>query len=402
MNILQINESVNTGSSGRIAEEISNLLSEQMHNSIIAYGRSNNKSRSDLIKIGNTLNILSHVLNTRLFDRHGFGSVKSTERLVEKIGLFNPDLIHLHNLHGYYINIKVLFGFIKKNNIPIIWSLHDCWSFTGHCSHFQFVNCYKWQTGCFECPLKYGYPESWFIDNSKNNYQRKKELFTGVKKMILVSPSQWLAGHLRKSFLSDYEIRVINNGVDLDKFRPCSNVKVREKYCIGGKYIFGAASRWTKRKGLKDFIELREILDPCIDIVLAGLSAKQIKSLPTGIKAIPRTENIDELAALYSGAEVFLNPTYVDNFPTVNLEALACGTPVITYNTGGSPESIDDLTGIVVDKGDIGGLKNAVMNVLNSNDKYTPDLCRKRAEEKFSAKERFTDYLNLYKELVEK
>ena len=225
-------------------------------------------------------------------------------------------------------------------------------------------------------------------------------MFAGLKNHILVSPSEWLAGHLKNSFLSEYETRIINNGIDVDKFKPVDSSKILAQYDLEKKYVLGVASKWTKSKGLDDFIKLREILDDYFDIVLIGLSRSQIGKLPAGIKGVERSENIDKLAALYSGAEVFVNPTYVDNFPSVNLEALACGTPVITYNTGGSPETIDNHTGTVVEKGSVSALNEAIFTMINSIDEFTSQLCRERAVSKYSDDHKYKEYLSLYDEII--
>ena len=400
MKVLQINVSANSGSHGRIADEIGGLLIERGHDNIIAYGRTANNSKSTLIKIGSSLDLALHLVKTRLFDLHGFGSSRSTHILTKQIEAINPDLIHLHNLHGYYLNIEALFTHLKNWNKPVVWTFHDCWPFTGHCSHFMHVNCNKWHEECCECPNTQRYPKSWLIDNSKWNYRKKKQLFTGLEKMVLVSPSVWLAEQLKNSFLKKYEIRVINNGVDLDKFKPVDNEAIKFRYGLNKKYILGVASIWTKRKGLDDFLDLRKRLDPGIEIVLVGLKKSQTKSLPEGITGIFRTENINVLAGLYTGAEVFVNPTYVDNFPMVNIESLACGTPVITYNTGGSSEAIDFKTGKVVEKGDISTLHKSIIGMLNSKELYSSAQCRDWAYRKFSAQERFNDYICLYNELL--
>jgi putative colanic acid biosynthesis glycosyltransferase len=398
LKVLQINVTANSGSHGRIAEEIGRSLIAKGHKSYIAYGRTAYICQSSLIQIGNKADLAIHLIKTRLLDRHGFGSVRSTKSLIREIKEINPDIIHLHNLHGYYLNIEVLFNYLKNWNRPVFWTFHDCWPFTGHCSHFQHMNCHKWQTECYDCPNIHGYPKSWVIDNSRNNYRKKKELFADLKNMVLISPSEWLAGHLRNSFLAAYQIRVINNGVDLDKFKPINTETTRTKYNLNKKYILGIASTWSERKGLNDFIRLRNLIDSEINIVLVGLTQRQIKSLPVGIKGISRTENTEELAALYSGAEAFVNPTYVDNFPSVNIEALACGTPVITYETGGSAESIDFNTGQVVERGNIQKLYSSIIKVINANTLYSRDQCRERAVRKFSSLGRSEDYISLYNE----
>jgi len=401
MKIMQINTSVNSSSTGRIAENIGSLLIDEGHKSFIAYGISSNESRSGIIKVGQKSGVLLHVLKTRFFDLHGFGSVKATRQLVKKIELIDPDLIHLHNIHGYYINIEVLFEYLKKRQKPVVWTFHDCWPFTGHCCYFDTFSCDKWKTLCFDCPNTHGYPKSWLIDNSTSNYRQKKELFSGLERMILVSPSEWLANHLGHSFLSKYEIKVINNGVDLDKFIQHNHEFNYAKTKSGREYILGVAGVWSKRKGLDDFLKLREILDQEIEIILVGLSQKHSKSLTKGIRAISRTESIADLASLYRGAGVFVNPTYVDNFPTTNLEALACGTPVVTYNTGGSPEAIDSETGRVVQKGDITGLKGSIIELLNKDRQIMSEKCRSRAEEILDSKQMSQNYLSLYRKILE-
>lgn len=399
MKVLQINSTANSGSHGRIAGEIGNLLIANGNSSYIAYGRNATANKSELIKIGGRADLASHLIISRLFDRHGFGSERASGALIREIDKIEPDLIHLHNIHGYYLHVNVLFKYLKKVNIPVVWTLHDCWPFTGHCSHFQYVNCSKWQTECFACPNGHRYPKSWFIDNSRRNYNEKKALFTGLESLVIVAPSEWLACNLKSSFLSEYETRVIYNGVDINKFKPTGSDLVSTKFLLKRKYILGVANIWSNRKGLDDFIGLRKLIDPEIDIVLVGHANEKMKTLPSGIKGIARTENIEELAALYSNAEVLVNPTYVDNFPSVNIESLACGTPVITYDTGGSPEAVDPLTGIVIEKGNVYELAGAVNEVLFSKEKFRKEQCRERAVNRFSSKERFSEYLHIYEDL---
>ncbi|MHB2153608.1 glycosyltransferase family 4 protein [Calditrichota bacterium GD2] len=399
MRVFQINTTVNSGSHGRIAEEIGQILQSNGHESYIAFGRNEGNSNSRIIKIGNKFDQFMHLMYTRLFDRHGFGAKSSTKTFIEKIEIINPDIIHLHNLHGYYLNIKILFNYIKKKAIPLVWTLHDAWPFTGHCSYFDRVNCNKWQHECNHCPNKHGYPESWLLDNSRKNFHQKKELFNGIPNLIIVTPSLWLKNHVQNSFLKNYPVKVIYNGVDLTIFKPIEANNVKRKYGLKNSFILGVANIWDARKGLNDFIKIRKILPDYIEIFLVGLNKKQISNLPAGIKGIVRTENTQELAAIYSAANVFVNPTYVDNFPTTNIEALACGTPVITYNTGGSPEAVDENTGIVVEKGDLSGLFKAIELVIRKGKKYYTQHCRARAEKLFDKDKRYRDYLALYKKL---
>lgn len=399
--LLQINTTVNSGSTGRIAEEIGKLVMQQGHESYIAFGRGHRPSALKTIRIGNPWDFHLHALKTRLFDLHGFGSTKATRDFIEKVEKINTDIIHLHNIHGYYLNVEVLFNYLKQANKPAVWTFHDCWPFTGHCSHFDYVNCYKWETECFECPNKKGYPASWFIDNSKNNYRRKKELFTGLPNLTIVTPSKWLENHIKRSFLKEYPVKTIYNGVDLEVFRPVKKEETFEKHKLENEiYIIGVANVWSQRKGLDDFISLHKSLSGEIKIVLVGLKESQIKKLPEGIIGIQRTESVFDLAELYGGASVFVNPTYVDNFPTTNIEALACGTPVVTYNTGGSPEAVDEHTGLVVEKGDIKGLAEAIHSIIEKGKEHYTPLCRARAERYFNKDERFMDYLRLYESLI--
>lgn len=402
MRILQINTVVNSGSTGRITEEIGETFLKNGHESFIAYGRGSRPSKSQLIKIGNRKDVLTHVLKTRITDRHGFGSKKVTQDLIKKIVEINPDAIGLHNIHGYYLNIEVLFNFLKEFNKPVVWTLHDCWAFTGHCAHFERADCYKWQTKCERCPLTKYYPSSFFIDNSKMNFTDKKRLFTGLNNLHIVVPSEWLANHVKNSFLSGYHATVINNGIDLNTFKP---IEPDEKKFTGlniaeKKIVLGVTNVWTDRKGLNDFIKLSEMLGTYYKIVLVGLKKKQINKLPANIIGITRTENVNELAELYSAASVFVNPTYSDNFPTTNLEALACGTPVITYNTGGSPEAIDNETGIVVEKGNVYALADAIKQITRNGKQYYSATCRIRAERLYDKNDRYMDYLRLYESLI--
>jgi len=401
MTILQVNSVVNTGSTGRIAEEIGQLAIDNGWQSHIAYGRKARSSKSELIRIGSKLDINIHVLQTRLFDRHGFGSKRATHNFVASIKKINPDIIHLHNIHGYYLNVEVLFDYLKQAGKPIVWTLHDCWAFTGHCSHFDEANCYKWQSKCFECPQIKQYPKSWFFDNSETNYAKKKELFSGVKNLTIVTPSNWLATQVKNSFLKEYPLKVIHNGVDLNVFSPKNNAAQLENYPLINKpYVIGVASVWTKSKGLFDFIKLRKLLPPELQIVLVGLNKKQINELPQGIIGIRRTENVFELASLYNGASVFVNPTYSDTFPTTNIESLSCGTPVATYKTGGSPEVMDEHTGRVVEKGDIIGLAETIKAISQKGKNHFELNCRKRAEKLYNKNDRYADYINLYKAVL--
>lgn len=351
MKILQINIFGNL-STGKIAVDIYKTLVRAGHEGMIAYARGTIEEGIPSIKIGTEIDVKVHGLMTRITDRTGFYSKKATWKFIEDIRAYNPDMIHLHNIHGYYLNIEILFGFLKEYGKPVVWTLHDCWAFTGHCAYFDFVKCDKWETGCYDCEQKRSYPASLMIDNSKKIWQKKKELFSGLN-MKIVTPSYWLKQLVEKSFLNQYPVEVIHNGIDLKIFQPKEG-NFRENYNLEDKYIIlGVASSWDKRKGLRDFIELEKLLDNKYKIVLVGLTKKQIEELPETILGIERTNNVEELVDIYTTANVFFNPTYEDNYPTVNLEAIACGTNVITYNTGGSPETLHVESGKVIKQGDI-------------------------------------------------
>ena len=391
MRILQINSVCGVGSTGRIATDLYNVLENQGHECKIAYGRGNAPEGINSIKIGFAFDNYYHVFKTRVFDKHGFGSVNATKKFIEEVKKYDPDIIHLHNIHGYYINIEILFNYLKEANKPVIWTLHDCWPFTGHCSYFDYVACEKWKYGCSNCEQKGQYPSSKLRDNSEWNYENKKRLFTSVKNMTIITPSKWLSNLVKKSFLGKYPVEVINNGIDLDVFKPTES-DFSKKYNINDKFIIlGVASVWGERKGIKYFIELSEKLSDEYKIVIVGVDEKQKKSIPKDIISICRTNNAKELAEIYTSSDVFVNPTLEDNFPTTNLEALACGTPVITFNTGGSIECINKNTGKIVEKDDINGLVKAIKNL-----KVDRLECINKARLFFNKNKKFEEYISLY------
>lgn len=374
MKILMINVVCGIRSTGRICTDLAESLTKKGHKVKIAYGRENvpQQYKKYAVRIGSDFDCKLHGIVTRLFDRHGFASKTATKKFLEWADKYDPDVLHLHNLHGYYINIEMLFDWIKRRpDMKVIWTLHDCWAFTGHCSYFNYVKCSKWKSKCKNCPQKREYPASYFIDNSENNFIRKRNAFTGVKNMTIVTPSKWLAGLVKQSFLKEYPVQVIHNGIDTDIFKPTPS-NFREKYHLENKkIILGVASTWDRRKGLDDFVKLAEMLDDTYRIVLVGLSEKQLKQMPQNIIGIMRTNNTKELAKIYTAADVFLNLTYEDNYPTVNLEAQACGTPCVTYNTGGSVESVPKEN--ICSKDDLESVKLKISNINLSYEKILPD-----------------------------
>lgn len=395
MKILQINTVSNSRSTGRIAEGIGKAITEYGWNSYIASGcRLSGKSEaSEQIFIGSQTDYKVHALATRLTDSHGFFSRWSTRKFLQKAAAIKPDLVHLHNLHGYYMNLPLLFKFIKEKNLPVIWTLHDCWAFTGHCTHFEYSGCTKWQTHCFKCPETSSYPRS-FVDGSTRNFKAKKMIYEDLEQLTICTPSDWLKAHVTKSFLGTHNIVTINNGIDVDVFKPVQS-DFRAKNSIGSKkVILGVASEWSARKGLADFVQLYKILPvDQFKFVIVGISDVQRDSLPKDFLIVNRTESREQLAEIYSAADYFFNPTYEDTFPTTNIEALACGSPVITYRTGGSPETIDEETGWVLEQGDI----RAVSDLVNAITTKQPEVCRQRAENRFNENRAFLKYIEIYK-----
>ena len=394
MKVLMINSVCGVGSTGRIAADLSRVLEREGHQSIVAYGRKEPMGEVEHIRIGTDLDVKAHGAYARLLDRTGFGSRGATKDFLLWAEAYDPDLIHLHNLHGYYLHVGLLFDYLRKTGKPVVWTLHDCWPFTGHCAYFDYVGCGRWREGCFSCPQKGEYPASLLLDNSKSNYRKKRALFTGLPRMTVVTPSRFLGSLARESFLGEYPLRVIPNGIDLETFRPREGT-AREKYGLGdGPIVLGVANVWEDRKGLRDFCQLAELLPEEYTVALVGLSPQQMEGLPAKIKGIPRTDSTEELAQLYSLAQVFVNPTWEDNFPTTNLEALACGTPVITYATGGSPEALDETCGLTVNKGDVEALARGIQE-----QRFSRESCLARSR-RFGKDGMFEAYLALYQALL--
>lgn len=356
MKYLFINSLAGSCSTGKIVTETCRELQGQGHQCVAAYGRwKANCDDIETYKIGTSFDYRLHGLETRLFDRHGFGSKSATKKFLKWVDEYNPDVIWLHNIHGYYINVEMLFEYLKKSDKKVYWTLHDCWSFTGHCAYFTYAKCDKWKTGCSECKQKSRYPQSILIDNSKQNYERKRKAFCGVKDMTLITPSQWLADLVKESFLKEYPVKVIKNKIDTNVFKPTES-DFRERYGLEDKKILlGVASTWDERKGLQDYLKLSQMLPDKYRIVLVGLNKKQMKNLPDNVLGLPRTESAKQLAEIYTAADIFVNLSYEENYPTVNLEAQACGTPVIAYDVGGTRETLDTniKSNILVKVGDI-------------------------------------------------
>ena len=360
MKVLMINSVCGIRSTGRICTDLAEKLSKEGQEVKIAYGREAyvpEQYRKYAVRIGNSWDVRFHALKARLFDASGFGSKRATRKFIAWVKEFDPDVIHLHNLHGYYINIEILFNYLRTCNKKIIWTLHDCWAFTGHCCHFSYIKCEKWKTQCYRCEQIHQYPRSIVIDKSRGNYLKKKELFSGIKDLTIITPSIWLANLVKQSFLYEYQIEVRYNEVNKEIFKPTPS-EFRKEYGINDdrKMILGVASNWNERKGLNDFIRLSELLGKEYIIVLVGLNKKQMRLVPGSIVGIERTNSQRDLAKIYSAADVFVNLSVEETFGLATVEAISCGTPAIVYKNTGNEEIAKEYGGICVEY----GLKNII------------------------------------------
>lgn len=395
--LLQINVTANWGSTGKIAEQIGLCAQKHGWKSYIAYGRMMNPSKNVLIKIGNAFDVYEHYAESRLLDNEGVASRRATRRLLQRMDEIQPDIVHLHNIHDHYLSYPILFRYLADKKIPVVWTQHDQWATTGHCC-YNLVGCERWKEECHDCPLS-----KWYcLDRSRRNFRLKKQLLADIPSLTIIPVSEWLGDNIRQSHLKDRDIQVIHNGIDIKTFSPQPK-NAHERYGINEqkKIILGVAALWDARKGLNDFYKLANRLSADdYAIVIVGQRTEDIKSLKKACQMVfvDRTQNALDLAQLYSSASVFVNPTYQDNYPTTNLEAIACGTPVITYRTGGSPEAVDEKTGIVVEQGDIDALADAIRKMKELP--LSPAACRKRAEEHFDKDKCFQKYIELYERLL--
>lgn len=399
MVVLEIN-SCNFGSTGNIMLQIASAARLHRYEVITCCPKSRDNMKRTIanqIMLGNRFSRNIHLALAKWAGFNGCFSLISTWNFLNKLRKINPAIIHLHNLHNSYINLPLLFHYIKKHHIRVVWTLHDCWAFTGQCPYFTVVKCDKWKTGCHHCPQYRKYPSA-NVDQTKRMWKLKKKWFTGVKDMTIVTPSQWLADLVKQSFLKEYPVKVINNGIDLTVFKPTKS-DFREKNLISQdkKVLLGVAFGWSKRKGLDVFIELSKSLPGNYQIVLVGTDESIDKQLPDNIISIHRTQDQKELAEIYTAADLFVNPTREENYPTVNMEAIACGTPVLTFDTGGSPEILDETCGSVVDCDDVDAMKREIIQICEKIP-CSKDACLKKAEE-FDMNDRFKEYLDLYEEI---
>lgn len=371
--------------------EISKLLTENGVENYILHAQDDADYPQGIAYTGK-MNIKIQAAKARIFGNYGFNSVASTRRLIKHLERIKPDIVHLQNIHSHECNLEILINYLKKEKVKVVWTFHDCWAFTGYCMYFDYPKCDKWKEQCSSCPQRKS--KSLILDRSRELYYSKKRLLSGLD-LTVVTPSKWLSHLVSESFLKDCRVEVIPNGIDIDTFSYREN-DFKIKHNISGYMVLGVSYVWEKRKGIDVFIEMGKKLGSEYTIVLVGADAGS--SLPDGIITIPRTQNQEELAEIYSSADVFFNPTREDNYPTVNMEALACSTPVITFKTGGSPEMIDKSCGFAVECDDISGAERAIRNICENRIIKRGD-CRKKAEE-FEKVRCFSKYLTLYNRLL--
>ena len=395
MKVLFINMAYGAGSTGKIIADIMDMLKKNGNDVKALYGTGEQSHNADAVKVSGKLGYYFHNAASRLTDHAGLYSWAATRKMIREIKAFQPDLIHLHTLHGFYVNYEMLFRFLKEADIPVVWTLHDCWAFTGHCTHFSQAKCTQWQTECRDCKLLRRYPQCYGRGDVRRNFLRKKRAFTGVKNLTITTPSRWLANQVSRSFLRDYPRTVIPNGIDRRIFRPQSS-GLRKKYRLEDKKIvLGAANVWNTRKGLPDMLTLADRLGSAYQVVLIGLTERQLPDIPANVLGLLRTANQTELAQWYSAADVFVNPTYEETFGLTTVEAQACGTPVVVYQTDGCPETVAPGNGRLVPQGDMQALEDAVRDITNGSCRADPQ----RAAQ-FDKDAVYQDYLELYENVL--
>jgi glycosyltransferase involved in cell wall biosynthesis len=393
MKVLMINSVCGVRSTGRICTDLANVLEAEGDEAKIAYGRASPPPALQryAVRIGRPGDVCLHGAAARLSDSAGFGSRQATLRLIRQIESYDPDVIHLHNLHGYYLHVGVLFDYLKRCGRRIVWTLHDCWAFTGHCAHFTAAHCDRWLDGCGRCPQVRRYPAS-LIDRSAENWLRKRDCFTAVPGMTLVTPSDWLKGLVERSFLGQYPVRVIPNGVDLDtfRFRPSD---FRERQGIGNqKIVLGCATAWSASKGMDELLRLAEQLGEEYRLVLVGLTDRQISRLPAGVLGLPRTDSATQLAEIYSAADVFVNAGREETMGMTTVEAMACGTPVVVSALTAVPETVRDCGGLIVPQPTAEQLAAAVRRIPQLR------LDPRKNAEAFEKTGQYRRYIRLYRE----
>lgn len=402
--LVQFNPVANWGSTGRLTEDIGDVVMAAGWESYIAFGRQFNPSKSHLLQVGGKWSVLSHTLKTRLFDRQGFGSYCATKKLLKQFDEIKPDVFQFHNLHGNFLNLPLVLEYATEKDIPIVWSLHDCWSMTGHCSHFISIGCEKWKTGCYKCPLKRKYPNSWLLDSSKRNYREKKALIQAVPRLTIISGSEWLAGIARESYFKGRDIRVIPDGIDTDIYQPRNNGdEIRKRLGLEGKFVIVATGTdWNEDKGLSDYGKLKNMLSDDYAIVLVGMNEEALAMVPEGVIGLPRTKSPQELSEYYSMADCVMSLSKRESFGLTPVEGFACGTPAIVYDTTALPELITPETGFVAKFLDVEDVKIKVEAMRAKGKDYYSARCREIALEKYDRKVCYEEYMKVYMSYLSK
>lgn len=392
MVVVQINFSCTWGSTGKICDSVSKLLSEKGIENYIFYTYGGNPQKCDhYIRYGNLFYEKMQGIKSRVLGNYGFNSFFATRYLLKKLDKIQPDIVHVHNIHGHDCHFGQLFRYLKEKNIKVFYTFHDCWAFTGYCPHFTMAKCENWLNGCGNCVLRRRY--SWFFDKSADVFARKQAALQGLD-LTIITPSVWLSDLVKRSFLNQYPVKVIHNGIDLSVFQPLESNFRETKGLQNKKLVLGVSMGWSKEKGVDVFIQLASRLPKDYQIVLIGTDDNTNKILPKNIVSIQQTRNPRELAEIYASADVFANPTREENYPTVNMESLACGTPVVTFRTGGSPEMLDETCGSVVECDNIEAFEKEIIRICTEKP-YTKEACIRKAKE-FDKNERFKEYLALY------
>ncbi|WP_298046291.1 glycosyltransferase [uncultured Bacteroides sp.] len=394
--LLQLSASHNRGAIGKIIEQIGVKAKDDLgFESWVIYGRYNCTSELKCIKMGNMLEVIEHYVENRLFDNEGLASRCMTKKIVAKLKEIQPDIVHLHNIHDHWLNYEILFRYLKETDIKVIWTFHDCWAYTGHCFHFVTVNCDKWKIECSNCVQG-----NRFWDRSKRNFNLKKKTFLSCKNLYITTVSQWLKNITEESFFKGCDIYAIPNGLDINVFKPLANPKNIWGLPVNKKIVMGIATSWYEDKGLSDYYQLAEKLGDDYQIVLVGMTKKQIAALPQGIIGLPKTASQEELAWLYNLANVIVSMSKAETFGLTIAEGMACGTPGVVYDNTAHPELISYDTGMIVETSNISAFKNAIEKICCRNKAFYKKTCRKRAEERFDKNICFDQYLKLYEQVL--
>ena len=405
MKIVQINSHYNQGGAARIVACIHRQLLEEGEESYVAYGRGDGKEEKNVICVDKKQEVYLSALLCRLIGLNGWWNRKAAKRLVSLLDEIKPDVVHIHTLHGYYMNFKILFGYLNEHDIPCVWTFHDCHAFTGNCGYY--FTCRRWENGCGNCPDRKRYPKSQFFDFSHFMWEKKKKWFTKGERKVIVTPSDWLTNEAKKSFFGKYPCVTIRNGIDAEKtFYPRDREKCRQKYGYRSeeKLVLGLAVGFSdERKGARYLLVAAKAMEQEAKFILVGWEEKNNQMLDgiSNVIPVPNTQSTEVLAEYYSMADVFVLPSLAENYATVTLESMACGTPVVGFDAGGIPEQLTDKKGIVVKTADQNALIEGIREALRED----CDLLRgeKLAEEirRHNSIRQMTEaYKNIYRELL--